>query len=201
MIEHRIVPLASPSSAAQTEALLEGLVEGGIPVIEIAFRNAYAERALRDIAADGRILAGAGTVLNEAQARHAVDLGARFLVSPGLNEGVVRVAQEKSIPVFPGVATPTEVMQAKELGCTVLKVFPANVLGGLNFVSALHAVFPDLRFMPSGGVSQQTLAEHLSHPAVQAVSGTWMTSNAILDQGAGAVASLVRAARETADAA
>ncbi|MBO3662761.1 bifunctional 4-hydroxy-2-oxoglutarate aldolase/2-dehydro-3-deoxy-phosphogluconate aldolase [Microbacterium stercoris] len=189
----RLVPLAAPANPAQTEALREGLIAGGLPIVEVGLRNAYAATALAELAAAGGLIVGAGTVLDGAQAVSAIDAGAQFLVTPGYADDIVEVAQRRGIPIVPGTATATEVLRARQAGLRFVKLFPANVLGGLSLINALSAAFTDMRFMPSGGVTQATLVEHLSHPAVGAVSGSWLTSGALLDKGADAVAEVVRA--------
>lgn len=195
---HPLVPLAAPADAAQTAALLDGLVGGGLPVVEIGLRTPYAMTALTQLAADGRIRVGAGTVLDAAQAEAAIDAGATFLVTPGYADDIVEVALRRDVPIVPGTATATEVLRARQAGLRVVKLFPANVLGGLKLIDALSAAFGDMRFMPSGGVSEATLVDHLAHPAVAAVSGSWLTSGAMLDRGADAVAAAVRRSVELA---
>lgn len=194
----RLVPLAAPANPAQTEALRAGLLAGGLPIVEIGLRNTYAATALAELAAAGDLIVGAGTVLDGAQAEAAIDAGAAFLVTPGFADDIVAVAQRRGVPIVPGVATATEVLRARQAGLRSVKLFPANALGGLKLIDALSAAFTDMTFMPSGGVSQATLVEHLSHPAVAAVSGSWLTSAALLDHGADAVAAAVRASVELA---
>ncbi|MER7797544.1 bifunctional 4-hydroxy-2-oxoglutarate aldolase/2-dehydro-3-deoxy-phosphogluconate aldolase [Microbacterium sp. NPDC096154] len=194
----RLVPLAAPANAAQTEALRSGLLAGGLRVVEIGIRTPYAMTALADLAAGGELIVGAGTVLDGAQAEAALDAGAAFLVTPGYADDIVAVAQRRGVPIVPGTATATEVLRARQAGLRLVKLFPANVLGGLKLIDALSAAFGDMSFMPSGGVSQATLVEHLAHPAVAAVSGSWLTSSAMLDRGADAVAEAVRASVDLA---
>lgn len=189
----RLVPLAAPADAAQAITLREGLLRGGLNVIEIGLRTPYAMTALAELAADGELVVGAGTVMDGAQAEAALDAGAAFLVTPGYADDIVEVARRRGAPIVPGVATATEVLRARQAGLRLVKLFPANILGGLALIDALSAAFGDMSFMPSGGVSQATLAEHLAHPAVAAVSGSWLTSGAMLDKGADAVAEAVRA--------
>ncbi|GAA2175514.1 bifunctional 4-hydroxy-2-oxoglutarate aldolase/2-dehydro-3-deoxy-phosphogluconate aldolase [Agrococcus versicolor] len=196
---HRLVPLAAPATAAESAALADGLVAGGIGIVEVALRTEHAMEALRTIAARGDLVAGAGTVLDAEQARAAIDAGARFLVSPGLSADVVAVARDAGVDVLPGVMTASEVMAARDLGLRALKLFPANVVGGLALLDAYASVFPDVTFMPSGGVSEATLAEHLAHPAVAAVSGSWLAGGAAMREGADAIAAIAARAVAIAD--
>lgn len=197
LFDFRVVPLASIASADHIDAIGDGLVAGGLPVVEVALRGAYGLPAIERLAARGDLLVGAGTVLSVGQARAALDAGARFIVTPGLDAEVVRFAQDAGVPIVPGVLTPTEVQAAMSLGLDRLKLFPAGVFGGLGLLTAYADVYRDVRFMPSGGVRQATLAEHLSHPAVFAASGSWITGS--VGQGADAVAAAARAAVQTTE--
>jgi 2-dehydro-3-deoxyphosphogluconate aldolase/(4S)-4-hydroxy-2-oxoglutarate aldolase len=196
---HRIVPLASVGDPDHIAAIGDGLVAGGLPVVEVALRGEHGMTALGRLAERGDLLVGAGTVLSVAQARAAMDAGAAFVVTPGLDAEVVRYVQDAGVPIIPGVLTPTEVQAAMGLGLTRLKLFPAGVFGGLGVLSAYADVYRDVRFMPSGGIRPENLGEHLSHPAVFAVSGSWITSAA--GDGADAVASAARAAVDAGRAA
>jgi 2-dehydro-3-deoxyphosphogluconate aldolase/(4S)-4-hydroxy-2-oxoglutarate aldolase len=189
---HRVVPLASIADPDHVDAIGDGLVSGGLPVVEVALRGEHGLPALRRLATRGDLLVGAGTVLSVAQARTAIDEGAAFVVTPGLDADVVRFVQEAGLPIVPGVLTPTEVQAAVGLGLSRLKLFPAGVFGGLRALSAYADVYRDVRFMPSGGIRQDNLAEHLAHPAVFAASGSWITACA--SEGAEAVAAAARAA-------
>lgn len=195
LLDHRVVPLASIASPDHVDALGDGLVAGGLPVVEVALRGSHGLPALRRLAGRGDLLVGAGTVLSVDQAEAALAAGAQFLVTPGLDADVVRFAQAARVPIVPGVLTPTEVQAAIRLGLTRLKLFPAGAVGGLALLSAYADVYRDVRFMPSGGVRPDTLAEHLAHPAVFAVSGSWIAAAA--KDGAAAVA---RAARDAVEA-
>lgn len=199
LVGQRLVPLAVPANAVQSGALRDGLLAGGLTIVEIGLRTPYSMDALADLASRGDLVVGAGTVLDGVQAEEALDAGAAFLVTPGFADDVVEVARNRGVPIVPGVATATEVLRAWQAGLRLVKLFPANVLGGLGLIDALSAAFADMKFMPSGGVTLATLAEHLSHPAVAAVSGTWMTSGAMLNHGGEAVASAVRASMGIAD--
>jgi 2-dehydro-3-deoxyphosphogluconate aldolase/(4S)-4-hydroxy-2-oxoglutarate aldolase len=197
----RVVPLAAPTNAAQTRALHRGLVDGGLNIVEIGLRTPYSMTALSELAEDDDLIVGAGTVMDAAHAETALSAGAQFLVSPGFADDVLDTARRHNTPYVPGIATPTEMMRAWQKGLRLVKLFPANALGGLKFIDALQPAFRDMTFMPSGGVSSDNLAEHLAHPAVAMVSGSWMTSTAMLDRGAADVARSVRSALETASGA
>lgn len=196
LFDFRVVPLASIASEGDIDAIGDGLVAGGLPVVEVALRGEHGMTGIARLARRGDLLVGAGTVLSVAQAREALDAGAGFIVTPGLDAEVVRFAQDAGVPIVPGVLTPTEVQSAMRLGLDRLKLFPAGAFGGLNILSAYADVYRDVRFMPSGGVRQANLAEHLAHRAVFAVSGSWIT--AAVAQGADAVAEAAREAVQTA---
>lgn len=192
LFEHRIIPLASVAQAADIDAIGAGLVAGGLPVVEVALRGEHGIPAIESLAARGDLLVGAGTVLSVAQAKEAIAAGARFVVTPGLDADVVRYVQDAGLPIVPGVLTPTEVQAALRLGLDRLKLFPAGAFQGLSVLSAYADVYRDVRFMPSGGVTADNLREHLSHRAVFAASGSWITKRAA--DGADAVADAARAA-------
>lgn len=171
----RLVPVIVIDDPADAAPLAGALVKGGLPVAEVTFRTARAAEALRAMRdAHPEILAGAGTVLSPQQAREALDAGAEFVVSPGLNPRVVDYCLEREVPVFPGVCTPTEIEMALERGLEVLKFFPAEPMGGLSFLRAICAPYPMLRFIPTGGVNAQNLGEYLAFPKVVACGGSWM---------------------------
>lgn len=192
---HRVIPLATISDTDAIDAIGDGLLRGGLPVVEVALRGEFGLAAVERLAQRVDLLVGAGTVLNVPQARAAIEAGARFVVTPGLDADVVRFVRDAGIPIIPGVLTPTEVQAARELGLRRVKLFPAGVFGGLALLSALADVFRDMTFMPSGGVTPETLDSYLAHPAVFAASGSWITRPA---PDAEAIAAVARAAREAA---
>lgn len=172
---HRIVPVIVIDSAEHALGLADALAEGGLPCAEITFRTPAAAEALRRIAAERPdVLVGAGTVLSPEQAARARDAGARFIVSPGLNRRVVEWCREQNLAVFPGVCTPTEIETALECGLDVVKLFPAEQIGGVKYLKAVAAPFPGLSFMPTGGISAANLNDYLSFPRVVACGGSWM---------------------------
>ena len=171
----RLVPVVTVRTIADAKDMLEGLLEGGLPVAEICFRTDCAEEAIKLAVKEySDMLVGAGTVINGEQCERAIGAGAKFIVSPGLSESVAKVCEEKEILYLPGVVTPTEIMQALSLGLTRLKFFPAGSFGGLNTIKALSAAFPQVRFMPTGGVNLANMNEYLSFPNIFACGGSWM---------------------------
>ena len=171
----KLVPVVTIQKIEDTADMLEGLLEGGLPVAEICFRTDCAEEAIKLAVKEyPEMLVGAGTVINGEQCERAVKAGAKFIVSPGLSESVAKVCEEKEILYLPGVVTPTEIMQALSLNLTYLKFFPAGSFGGLNTIKALSAVFPQVRFMPTGGVNLANMNEYLSFPNIFACGGSWM---------------------------
>ena len=172
---YKIVPVVTIQKIDDTADMLEGLLEGGLPVAEICFRTDCAEEAIKLAVKEyPAMLVGAGTVINKEQCERAIGAGAKFIVSPGLSEEVAKVCREKDVPYLPGVVTPTEIMKALSLGLTRLKFFPAGNFGGLNTIKALSAAFPQVRFMPTGGVNLANMNEYLSSPNIFACGGSWM---------------------------
>jgi 2-dehydro-3-deoxyphosphogluconate aldolase/(4S)-4-hydroxy-2-oxoglutarate aldolase len=181
----KIVPVIVIDDAERALGLADALSSGGLPCAEITFRTPAAAEALRRIAAERPdVLAGAGTVLTTEQAARARDAGARFIVSPGINPKVVEWCQDHSLPVFPGVCTPTEIETALECGLNVVKFFPAEPSGGVGFLKAIAAPFPDLAFMPTGGITAANVREYLAFKRVVACGGSWMAPQDWIQQGA-----------------
>ena len=189
-----VVPLVGIKDPSSIDAIAEGLVAGGLPVAEVALRGEHGLAGIARMAARGDMLVGAGTVLSVDQAREALDAGAAFVVTPGFDIDVVRYVRDAGIPIVPGVLTPSEVIAARNEGLRRVKLFPAGVFGGLKLLSAYADVFRDMQFMPSGGISQANLAEHLEHRAVFAASGSWIASAGSADS----IAEAARVAVETA---
>lgn len=171
----KIVPVVVLERTDDALAAADALYAGGIGVMEITFRTAAAPEAIRRVAvARAQMLVGAGTVTTLEQCKTAVSCGAKFLVSPGFDQEIVRWCIERSIPVMPGCVTPSEIMAARRLGLRVLKFFPANVYGGLQAMKSLSAPFGDVRFVPTGGVHTDNIAEYIAAPFVHAVGGSWI---------------------------
>jgi 2-dehydro-3-deoxyphosphogluconate aldolase/(4S)-4-hydroxy-2-oxoglutarate aldolase len=174
----RVLPVVTLDDADRAKPVAEALVRGGLPCIEIAFRSPAAAEALRQARLQEGLLVGAGTILTTEQATAAADAGAQFAVAPGTNEDVVACCRELGLPFFPGVATPSEIERARSMGLRTLKLFPASTVGGVNFLRAVSATYPDVRFIPTGGITPQTLHEYLAVPSVLAVGGSWLVKDA-----------------------
>lgn len=170
-----VIPVVVIKDAADTVKTLEALRAGGINRAEITFRTACAEEAIRTgCAAFPDMEIGAGTVINAAQAKRAAEAGARFIVSPGFAEDVAEFCAERGMTYYPGCVTPTEIMRALANGLNVVKFFPAAEYGGIATMKALSAPFPQVRFIPTGGVSLANLKEYLDFDKVYAVGGSFM---------------------------
>ena len=174
--ESCVVPLVQADEPAVAVETSRALAEGGLRVAEVVFRTDRALECLRAVADEvPEMIAGAGTVLTAEQATAALQNGAQFIVSPGLDDDVVAVAKEHGVPVYPGTMTPSEVQHAVNLGLDTVKFFPASIAGGVPALKALASVFRTMRFMPTGGVSAGNLADFLAVPAVLACGGSWLT--------------------------
>ena len=173
--EYRVVPVVVIKELNDTIPTLKALCDGGLPVAEITFRTACAADAIAlGVKEFPNMHIGAGTVINADQAKKAIEAGAQFIVSPGLSAEVAEVCQKAGIPYLPGCATPTEIMQAIALGLDIVKFFPANVYGGLSAIKALAGPFPQIKFLPTGGVDMGNINEFLAFDKIVAVGGSFM---------------------------
>lgn len=174
-----IVPVVVLERVEDSVPLAKALLKGGIDLMEITFRTECAAECISVISKEvPDMTVGAGTIINIEQAVRAVESGAEFIVSPGLDVGVVAWANERDVPVIPGAVTPSEIMKALSLGLNVLKFFPADVFGGIKAIKALSAPFGQVRFLPTGGVSESNLAEFAGNKSVVAVGGSWVCKKA-----------------------
>jgi 2-dehydro-3-deoxyphosphogluconate aldolase/(4S)-4-hydroxy-2-oxoglutarate aldolase len=180
---HRVVPVVVLDAAGHADDLGAALVAGGLPVAEVTFRSPHAAAVLRRLADRGDLVVGAGTVLTAEQVDLAHSSGARFVVSPGLSTAVVERCLELDLSVLPGVSTASEIMRALDLGCDLVKFFPAEPSGGLPAIRALAAAFRQVRFVPTGGITAELAPSYLAHPAVAAVGGSWMVPPDLLAAG------------------
>ena len=170
-----VVPVVVIEDAKDAVPCAKAMAAGGVDTMEITFRTACAPEAIKAVAENcPDVLVGAGTIINVEQAKLAVEMGAKFIVSPGFSDEVVGWCVENNIPVAPGCVTPTEIMAALKHGLTMVKFFPANVYGGLNAMKNLSAPFPGLKFLPTGGVNAGNIKEYIDAPFIHAVGGSWV---------------------------
>ena len=177
VLAQRIIPVVAIHDAKDADPLADALIAGGLPSAEITFRTEAAEAAIKAMARRGDISVGAGTVLTVEQAQTAIGAGAGFVVAPGLNPKVVRFCLDNNIPVTPGVATPTDIETAMNLGLKILKFFPAEAFGGLKTLKAMSAPYQAVKFIPTGGLNAQNVADYLKFPKVAAVGGSWIVKS------------------------
>ncbi len=171
----KLIPVVVIKDVNETEKTLSALRAGGVNCAEITFRTACAAEAISlgvKLFPDMNI--GAGTVINGQQCVEALNAGAKFIVSPGLSAEVAEICAANGVDYYPGCVTPTEIMQALELGITTVKFFPANVYGGLKALKALSGPFPQVKFIPTGGVDLTNLKEFLEFDKIFAVGGSFM---------------------------
>ena len=176
----KFVPVVVIKELSETDKILTALKHSGINCAEITFRTACAAEAIAyAVKHYPGMEIGAGTVINAEQCRAALEAGAAFIVSPGLSVAVAEICNEKKIPYYPGCVTPTEIMQALELGITTVKFFPANVYGGLKALKALSAPFPQVKFIPTGGVDRSNIDEFLAFDKIAAIGGSFFVKEAL----------------------
>ena len=174
------IPVVVIKEISEVDKILPALKNDGIEYAEITFRTACAEEAIKYAAKNyPDMIIGAGTVINAEQCQKAINAGATFIVSPGLSVAVAEICKENNIPYYPGCVTPTEIMQALELGITTVKFFPANVYGGLKALKALSAPFPQVKFIPTGGVDRSNIDEFLAFDKIAAIGGSFFVKEAL----------------------
>lgn len=179
----KIVPVVTLEEAGVAVPLAKALIDNGLPVIEITYRTAAAGDAIRELRAaypSSQLLIGAGTVLNADHVRQAQSAGADFVVSPGLNEKTVLACREHGIPIIPGVNDASAIEHALDLGLTAMKFFPAEASGGVPMIKALVAPYPQVKLLPTGGISPANIRDYLAIPGVFACGGSWMVSQPLL---------------------
>ncbi len=179
-----IVPVVVINKVEDAVPLAKALCAGGLPCAEVTFRTAAAKDAIKAMTeACPEMVVGAGTVLNAEQVDAAVEAGATFIVSPGLNPKTVKYCQEKDVPITPGTSSPSDIEQAIELGLDVVKFFPAEQSGGLAKIKAMAAPYVNMKFMPTGGINAKNLNDYLSFPKIIACGGSWMVPAKLVDEG------------------
>ena len=176
----KYIPVVVIKELSETDKILTALKNAGINCAEITFRTACAAEAIAYACKQYPDMSiGAGTVINAEQCEAALAAGAEFIVSPGLSVAVANICNERNIPYYPGCVTPTEIMQALELGITTVKFFPANIYGGLKALKALSAPFPQVTFIPTGGVDRNNIDEFLAFDKVAAIGGSFFVKEAL----------------------
>ena len=172
-----VVPVVVLDDAEQAIPTAKALLKGGINAMEITFRTAAAKASIAKVAAEvPEMIVGAGTVVSLEQLHDAVEAGAKFIVSPGCDPEVIAEANRLGVAMTPGVVTPSEILQGLKLGVKVFKFFPAETYGGLKTIKALCGPFPQIKFLPTGGINQANAAEYFKNPKIVAVGGSWMVT-------------------------
>jgi 2-dehydro-3-deoxyphosphogluconate aldolase/(4S)-4-hydroxy-2-oxoglutarate aldolase len=178
-----VVAVLVIDDADRAQPLAEALLAGGVEVMELTLRTEAALDALKTIRREvPDMLAGIGTILTPEQVEQVVDADGAFGVAPGCNPRVVRRAQELGLPFAPGIATPSDIEAAIELGCRQLKFFPAEPAGGMKYLTSAMAPYAHLglRYVPLGGLNAKNMVDYLSHPAVPAIGGSWIAKRELI---------------------
>lgn len=171
----KIIPVVKVNTEENAVKISNSLIEKKINLIEITYRTENAGKCIKKISNSfSNIVVGAGTITNIAQAKDAIKNGAKFLVMPGFDKNTVKYAIKNNIPIIPGVATPTEIMAATNMGLHILKLFPCNIVGGINFLKSIKGPFPKIKFIPTGGINENNFNDYLSLENVIAVGGSWV---------------------------
>jgi 2-dehydro-3-deoxyphosphogluconate aldolase/(4S)-4-hydroxy-2-oxoglutarate aldolase len=182
--QQAVVPVIVIHKAEQALPLCDALSQAGINLIEITLRTEAAIPAIKEILSQRpKMLVGAGTVLNIRQAKLALDLGCHFLVSPGMDEEMIDWAALSSIPILAGAVTPSEIMHGMRMGLDIFKFFPSHAMGGIETMKAVCDPFPQIRFIPTGGINAENMVSYLQQRFVYAVGGSWMTKADWLENG------------------
>lgn len=180
--ENPIIPVVKMERTEDATKLARALYKGGICCMEITFRTAAAKDAIKKVTEEvPEMLVGAGTVINAGQVENAVEAGAKFIVSPGLSEEVVKKCQELDVICLPGCVTASEIMKAKSLEIGVVKFFPSETSGGIKAIKALAAPFGDMKFIPTGGINTENIGAYLENSFIAACGGSWMVKNTMIE--------------------
>ena len=180
--DFKVIPVVVLNNEEDAKSQLSALREGNLLIAEITFRTEYALEGIKyAIKNYPEILVGAGTVINKEQCEKAINVGCKFIVSPGLSKEVALCCKEHNVPYLPGCVTPTEIMEALDLGINLVKFFPASVYGGIKAINAIGAEFPQVKFLPTGGVGPENLEEFLTNKKIFACGGSWMMKGTPVD--------------------
>ncbi|MFW9785777.1 MAG: bifunctional 4-hydroxy-2-oxoglutarate aldolase/2-dehydro-3-deoxy-phosphogluconate aldolase [Candidatus Heimdallarchaeota archaeon] len=182
--ELKIIPIAVIHKVNDAVPLGRTLIEAGLPIIEITFRTEVAAESIQNLARTyTNLLIGAGTILKIEQVKQAINIGAQFIVTPGFNPKVVDYCLMEKIPIIPGVNTPTMVEWALDRGIKVVKFFPADLSGGPKMLKSLSGPYPEMKFVPTGGINQDSLSQYLELPNVLACGGSWLVKQDLISEG------------------
>lgn len=180
--KYKVIPVVTLDNEEDAKNKLSSLLKGNVLVAEITFRTEYALEGIKyAIKNFSQLLIGAGTVINLKQCKEAIDAGCKFIVSPGISREIATFCKEKGIHYIPGCVTPTEIMEAINLGINVIKFFPSNMFGGLKAINSLGSVFKNIKFVPTGGIDENNLKEYLENKYVKAVGGSWIMKGNIVE--------------------
>ena len=194
----KLIPVITVPEPRHAIPLGEAIMAGGLPLAEITFRSNAALDSIRIISQKfPEMIVGAGTVLTIDQVQQAITAGATFIVSPGFNPRVVNYCIENNIPIIPGVSNPSLIEMALESGLKVVKFFPAEACGGLNFLKAIAAPYPQIKFVPTGGINAKNLEQYLEAPYVHACGGSWIVNTKLIEtENFTKITALIKEARE-----
>lgn len=180
LVRAPVIPVLVVERVDDAVPLAQALVRGGLPVLEVTLRTPAAIAVLKAMAGVDGAIVGAGTVLDAAQYDAAIEAGAQFVVAPGLTDALLAAARARTVPLLPGAVTASEVMRAREAGLRALKFFPAESAGGVAALKGFAAVFADIAFCPTGGITRATAPAYLQLPNVRCVGGSWLAPPARL---------------------
>ncbi|MGB0993039.1 MAG: bifunctional 4-hydroxy-2-oxoglutarate aldolase/2-dehydro-3-deoxy-phosphogluconate aldolase [Akkermansiaceae bacterium] len=179
----RLVPVVVLDSVEHASPLADALVSGGLPIAEITFRTDCAADCMKAMSQRGDIHVGAGTVCTAEQVDIARDNGATFIVCPGFHEKAVVRSLELGLPVFPGVATPSDIARAMDYGLGTVKFFPAETYGGAKALKAISGPYHQMKFVPTGGINAANVCDYLALDCVTACGGSWMVDRKLVNAG------------------
>ncbi len=179
----KIIPVVAIKQAEESVPLADALIAGGLPVAEVTLRTAAGLDAIAQLAKVDNFLIGAGTVHSVDDAKQVADAGAKFVVTPGFNPKTVQWCLDNDMPIFPGCSSPTDLEMALEFGLQVVKFFPAERIGGIPMLKALQGPYGNIRFIPTGGINTDNIAEYLALPSVVACGGSWMVKADMIEAG------------------
>ena len=176
-----ILPVVVLEDANDAKDLAKALIDGGLPCAEVTFRTDAAEESIKIMTKEyPKMLVGAGTVLSVEQVKRAIAAGAKFIVSPGFDEEVVKYCLDNNIPVTPGTCTPSDVQKCYKLGLDVVKFFPSEASGGIKMIKAIAAPYTMMKFIPTGGINLDNMSDYLKSNIILAIGGSWMVKNDLI---------------------